>query len=119
ALVSCNSPGMRGPDNGRPRRQTGRTPRQRTGPDLARSVAPLEPGLESCAATCNRLPVGLVGWEGEVKRDARDGLSGSGAEIDPPPRAQVRVVFFEFGQHAHGERHGRADPFGPLVQVLA
>ena len=54
-----------------------------------------------------------------MQRDAGRGALGGLTEINPAQRAQVRVVFFQFGQHTHGERHGRADPLGPPVQVLA
>ncbi len=45
--------------------------------------------------------------------------TASAAAAPRSTRNQVCVVFFQFGQHAHGKRRGRANPFGPLVQVLA
>ena len=39
-------------------------------------------------------------------------------QIDPAAGGEVGAVFFQFGQHAHGERDGGADLLGPAFGVL-
>jgi hypothetical protein len=55
----------------------------------------------------------LTCGEGDVQRIPAVAFGGGLTEIHSC--TQIRAVFFQFGEHAHSERHGGADSFGPAV----
>jgi hypothetical protein len=56
--------------------------------------------------------------QGHTRRDARSRCEDRVVEVHPAAGGELGAVFFQFVQHAHGERDGGADLLGPAFWFL-
>ena len=84
-----------------------------------RRPVPPAPALRAVPVSALRQPAGPARPEVTPAGMPAVAVTDRVVQIDPAAGGEVGAVFFQFGQHAHGERDGGADLLGPAFWFLA